>query len=81
MNETGAEVVANKLDTLIRLVAIGICEGKVQKDQIALLASAGLQPKVIAEILGTTPGTVSVALSNLRKTKKRRRKTVGKKAE
>lgn len=69
MNRTEDEEVANKLDSLIRLIAIGLCEGKTQKDQIALLASAGLQPKAIAEILGTTSNTVSVALSNLRKGK------------
>lgn len=69
MNQTDAEAIAAKLDTLIRLVAIGLCEGKAQKDQIALLASAGLQPKAIAEILGTTSNNVSVTLSNLRKAK------------
>ena len=74
MNQTDAEVIAAKLDTLIRLVAIGLCEGKAQKDQIALLDSAGLQPKAIAAILGTTSNTVSVALSNLRKSTTNRRK-------
>jgi hypothetical protein len=38
-----------------------------QVDAIGLLANAGLEPKEIAEALGTTPGTVSVALVGLRK--------------
>ncbi len=74
MNESDGEAIATKLDTLIRLVAIGLCEGKTQKDQIALLDSAGLRPKAIAEILGTTSHTVSVVLSSLRKGKEIRRK-------
>ncbi len=74
MGQTSENFVGDKLDTLIRLVALGLCQGKTQKEQIALLASAGLQRKGIAEILGTTRNTVSVALSNLRKNKGKRRK-------
>ena len=71
--------VAEKLDTLIRLVAIGLCQDKGQKEQIAFLSSAGIQPKEIAEILNTTSNTVSVTLSGLKKKKKK--KTVVKKVE
>ena len=74
MNESDGEAIATKLDTLIRLVAMALCEGKPQKDQIALLHSAGLQPKAIAGMLDTTPNTVSVALSSLRKGMAVRRK-------
>ena len=63
-----------KLDTLIRLIALALCEGKTRKEQIALLDKASFQPKAIAEILDTTPNTVSVTLSNLRKNKTERRK-------
>ncbi len=38
-----------------------------QKDQIVLLAAAGLKPKQIADLLGTTPGTVSVRLAEAKK--------------
>lgn len=69
MNESDVEI-SSKVDILIRLVAIGITQGKTQKDQIALLAQAGLQPKMIAEILGTTPNTVSVALSKFKREKR-----------
>jgi DNA-binding NarL/FixJ family response regulator len=57
-----------KLDTLIRLVALGLCDEKPQRDKIALLAAAGLQPKAIAEMIGTTANTVSVTLSSIRRT-------------
>jgi DNA-binding NarL/FixJ family response regulator len=61
---------AAKLDTLVRLVAIGLCNGKSQREKIEILASAGLSPKVIAEMIGTTANTVSVSLSQLRRRKR-----------
>ena len=67
---TTDDVVA-KLDVLIRLTAIGLCAGKSQKEKIQILDSAGLPPKQIAEMLGTTPNTVSVALVGLRKERKK----------
>jgi DNA-binding CsgD family transcriptional regulator len=60
--------ITKRLDVLIRLSALNLVrEMKVQKDQIALLSDAGFQPKQIADILGTTSNTVSVALSGIRK--------------
>lgn len=76
MNESSARDLSDKLDVLIRLAAIGLCEDKTQQEKIYLLSMAGLTPKTIADILGTTPNTVSVALSNMRK--KRRSGTSGK---
>ena len=65
--------VADKLDTLIRLTAIGLFGDKTQREKIELLSSAGLQPKEIADLLGTTANSVNVALSGIRK-KKRKKK-------
>ena len=42
-------------------------KGEQQTRAIALLSSAGLGPKEIAETLGTTAGTVSVTLTSLKK--------------
>jgi len=66
MNEE-TELLAEKLDTLIQLTAISLIEGKKQRDQIRLLGLAGIKPSRIAEIINTSPNTVNVALSNLRK--------------
>ena len=60
-------VIADKLDTLIRLVASALTEGKKQSEQIRVLALAGIKPTQIADILATTPNTVNVALSALRR--------------
>lgn len=38
-----------------------------QRDAIAFLSNAGLEPRDIASVLGTTPNNVSVALVKLRK--------------
>ena len=65
--------VADKLDTLIRLTAIGLFGDKTQREKIELLSSVGLQPKEIADLLDTTANTVNVALSGIRK-KKRKKK-------
>lgn len=60
--------IVEKLDTLIRLQAhLAVSELGSQKEKIEFLGRAGLGPKAIAEILGTTPNTVNVALSAARK--------------
>lgn len=69
--------IAAKLDILIRLAAIGLCGEKPQKEKIGILASAGLPPKEIASILDTTPNTVSVALTAIKKRKKSTKKSTG----
>jgi predicted ArsR family transcriptional regulator len=70
MSETELIGISEKLDLLIRLEALALIEGRKQNDQLFLLSKAGFQPKTIAEILGTTPNTVRVQLSKLRKKKK-----------
>ncbi len=62
--------IADKLDILIRLTAIGLFEEKTQREKIYLLSMAGLPPKDIADILDTTSNTVSVSLSIMRKERK-----------
>jgi CRP-like cAMP-binding protein len=52
---------------LRRLLALSVIEGKKQREQIRILSVAGLDRHEIAELLSTTPGTVSVEISNLRK--------------
>lgn len=58
---------AGELNKLRRLLALSVIDGKKQREQIRLLSSAGLDRHEIADLLGTTAGTVSVEISNFRK--------------
>ena len=70
-----------RMEVLIKLTAVSLANGKSQRDQIRLLTIAGMGPKDIADLIGTTPNTVNVALSNLRKAKKMNLKTEGAKED
>jgi CRP-like cAMP-binding protein len=50
-----------------RLLALALIEGKTKGQQIQLLSDAGMERQEIAQLVGTTVGTVSVEVSNLRK--------------
>jgi hypothetical protein len=54
---------------MVRLSSIIAVGDKKQIDQIERLSKAGFQPKEIAELLGTTANTVSVALTKIKKSK------------
>ena len=76
MKETGPTRVhmSRRLDQAIRLLAMSVVADKKQREQISILSRAGLDRHEIAEILGTTPGTVSVELSTLKKFSGRKEK-------
>lgn len=61
------QALIGELGFIRRLLALSLIEGKKRKEQIRLLASAGLGRHEIAELLGTSPGAISVEISNLRK--------------
>ena len=62
------EEITKRLDIIIKLLAMNLMQGKeTQKDKIIQLSKLGLQPKEIANILGTTSNTVRVTLSAARK--------------
>lgn len=67
MDSDGALEIVRRLDKLIALSAIAALQGKSQGEQIELLSRAGLLPKDIAQLIGTTPNTVSVTLSQLKR--------------
>jgi DNA-binding CsgD family transcriptional regulator len=73
MNEDTREIV-ERLDRLANLVAIGLLGGKTQREQIRLLSKGGFPPREIAELVGTTPNTVRVELTSIRKDKKKRKR-------
>jgi len=73
------EILGEKLDILTKVTAISIQKEKffkdrTQKEQIEFLANIGLDRNIIALIVGTTPLTVSVTLSKMKKKQKRREK-------
>jgi DNA-binding CsgD family transcriptional regulator len=72
MPQTTDELILTRLDQILRVLAVSAVKGLKQREQIAVLSQAGLQPKDIAELLGTTSNTVRVALVALRKATKGR---------
>jgi DNA-binding NarL/FixJ family response regulator len=65
---SGDAGIAAKLDILIRLQATALVDRfQTQRERIMFLSRAGLTPKAIADILGTSPNSVSVALSKMKK--------------
>lgn len=68
--------ILEKLDKILRVLAVLATKGMKQREQIALLNQAGLKPKDIADLLGTSSNTVRVELVALRKkgSDKRKRK-------
>jgi hypothetical protein len=67
MDKQQFEQLSNKLDTIIRLLALNVVEGKELKYQVSILSSFGFQPKQIADMLGRTPNHIRVILHGLRK--------------
>lgn len=60
-----------ELKRITKILVLIAAEDKTQKEQIAILDRVGFAPKDIAELLGTTPNTVRVALVDIRKKSKR----------
>lgn len=70
-----------ELRKISRLLTLLVTKDLSQRDKIALLSTAGLQPKEIAELIGTTANTVSVTLSHIRKQEASRGHTHGAKKD
>jgi DNA-directed RNA polymerase specialized sigma24 family protein len=67
--------IETKLNTMIKLLALSaISSSQPLRDQAIQLQRAGLAPKEIAALCGTTPNTVSVALSMAKKRAGKKRK-------
>jgi DNA-binding CsgD family transcriptional regulator len=61
-----------KFDSMIKLLAMLLTsEEQTVREKAILLSRAGLSAKDIAALCDTTPNTISVALSNAKKEKKR----------
>jgi len=66
MNDINLKIL-EKLDLLVKLTTLNIVKDKNFKEQLKLLSSVGFKPKEIADLLGTTPNSVRVTLSRIRK--------------
>lgn len=67
MDETQFKQLSDKMDTIIKLLALNAVEGKELKNQVSILSSFGFQPKQIADMLGKTPNQIRVTLHRLRR--------------
>jgi DNA-binding CsgD family transcriptional regulator len=65
--------VLSELKRISRLLTLLVTKDLNQRDKIGLLSTAGLQPKEIADLVGTTANTVSVTLAHIRKQQAARR--------
>jgi hypothetical protein len=66
-----SEEISEKLDVLIRLQAAALtAQMESSKEKIIFLSKAGLRPRLIAEIVGTSANHVNVTLSKERKPSK-----------
>ncbi len=68
MAENQLKEINEKIDIIVNLLALNLVkDAKNQKDKIINLYSFGFTPSQIAKLLGTTPNTVSVAVSEIKK--------------
>ena len=69
-----------KIDTLISVVAVSskmetILEDKSKKQQIEILSDLGLSKNAIALVVDTTPETVGVRISEMKKKKTKKKRS------
>jgi hypothetical protein len=71
------EEISNKLDKVLKLLAIDAVKGYEKESQkIELLDSIGFKPSEIAKMLNKSPENVSVVLGSIRKRKEPKSKDV-----
>ena len=71
-NSEIADEVLERLDLILRVLALQVAADKSLTERARLLKVAGLDNRTIAEVLNTSDATVRTLTSNLRTTKKRR---------
>ena len=59
-------------DSMFRLQAMTALAGKPQREQIERLRDFGFQPRHIAQIVGVSANSVRVALTRLKKSRKKK---------
>ena len=76
MSKEQFEQMMNKLDTLIKITASNVVQGKPLTDNIILLSSLGIGNTEIANILETTTNYVAVIKSRKKAKQKKSEKEV-----
>ena len=70
---TTDELLIERLDEMVRLLAVIAKRSTRQVDLITELGAQGFTPKRIAELIGTTPNAVSVTLHKIRRDNKQKK--------
>ena len=65
-----AEEVLDRLDTILRVLALQVAADKSMTERARLLKMAGLDNRTIADVLNTSDATIRTLTTNLRTRKK-----------
>ena len=68
------EEVLERLDLILRVLALQVAEDRSMTERARLLKMAGLDNRTIAEVLNTSDATVRTLTTNLRSRKKKTRR-------
>jgi hypothetical protein len=71
-NEAILQSIDAKLGLMLRIAALQLTSNMKQVQAIHTLSAAGFERRLIADLLGTTPGTVSVTLAKAKAKQKPR---------
>ena len=74
MRQNEAEILAEKMDRLLRLVGLMAARGLQQRQQIDLLDRAGFEPRDIADLVATSSNTVRVQLVSIRRGRREKKR-------
>ena len=72
MNEDTLESIDQKLEMVIKLLALQVAKGRTFMEQIELLENVGLSPVQIATCVGKTSNNIRVQLHAVRKKKSKK---------
>lgn len=72
MDDKQLTEITNRLDKIIRLVALLNTSSRTMTERIIVLSKCSFKPTEIAEIVGTTPQVVNARLYEMRKSKNKK---------
>jgi hypothetical protein len=67
------DLILGELKKMNTLLALLVTKGNSQSEKIEMLSRVGFTPKEIADYIGTTSNTVSVALNAMKKKVKKKK--------